>query len=218
MMKRSSPTQASPRAGFSLIELLAVMVILSILLVFLAFRLGGMGDTAKARLTETYLGEVSLAVSEYEHETGDYPGSSWNSDWGAQPNKMNVGIEALCIALWSEDYGGTALNEDRLDNTDGDRAKKSLTSHESRDLFELTDEWGNPIAYLHRRDYGREDLYTTIEMETGEWIDSTVKAVKSPKTGSYYNPRGFQLISAGIDGVFGTNDDLYNFRHEATEE
>ena len=212
LTQTTRPRLGSRRSGFSLIEMLAVMVILSILLVFLAFRLGGMGESAKARMTETYLNEVGLAASEFEHETGDYPSSSWKSEWGAQPNKQNLGIEALCLTLWSESYGGTALSEDKLDNTDGDRSKKSLTTHANRDLFELVDSWGNPIAYFHRRDYGREDVYLTIEEETAEWVESTVKAHTSPKTGSYYNPRGFQLISAGQDGIFDTEDDLTNFQ------
>ncbi len=204
----------SQHAGFSLIELLAVMVILSILMAFLAFRLGGMGESAKANLTRTYLGEVGLAVAEFEGETGDYPASSWNNDWGALPNKQNLGIEALCIALWSESYGGTALSEDKLDNSDGDRSKKTLTTHGNRDLFELVDSWGNPIAYFHRRDYGRVDAYVTMDGETGEWTDSTITAMKNPKTGSYYNPRGYQLISAGKDGIFSTEDDLSSFQQD----
>jgi prepilin-type N-terminal cleavage/methylation domain-containing protein len=204
----------SSRAGFSLIEMLGVMVILSVLMVFLAFRLGGMGESAKARMTESFLGQLSLAIAEFEHETGDYPSSSWSNDWGAVPNKQNLGIECLCVALWSESYGGTALSEDVLDNTDGDRSKKSLTTHANSDLFELVDSWGNPIAYFHRRDYGRADLYVTIEEETGEWAETTVQAHTSSKTGNYFRPREFQLISAGQDGLFGTEDDITNFQSE----
>jgi prepilin-type N-terminal cleavage/methylation domain-containing protein len=208
---RLRPTLQGKRAGFSLIELLAVMVILSILMTFLAFKLGGMGESAKAEMTNTFIENIGLAASEFESETGDYPPSSWNNDWGALPNKQNLGGEVLCVSLWSEEYGGVALSEDSLDNTDGDRSKKSLTTHANRDLFELVDSWGNPIAYFHRRDYGREDIYTTIDNETGEWAESTVKALMSPKTGNYQNPRQFQLISAGKDGIFGTEDDLCNF-------
>jgi prepilin-type N-terminal cleavage/methylation domain-containing protein len=201
----------SQRSGFTLLEMLAVMVILSILVVFLAFRLGGLGESAKARLTATYLNEISLAVAEYEHEHGDYPPSEWDSKWGAQPNKKNAGIEILCVTLWSPKWGGVSLSEDKLDNTDGDRSKQSLTTHANRDLFELVDAWQNPIAYFHRRDYGREDLYITIDEESADWTESTIKAYTNPKTGNYFRSRTFQLISAGQDGVFGTKDDLSNF-------
>lgn len=209
------PTQSTGKAGFSLIELLAVMMILAILMTFLAFQLGGMGETAKISLTKTFLTTVGGAANDFEHETGDYPPSAWNGEWGATPNKTNLGGETLCIALFSKDYTASGISEDELGNTDEDEAKKSLTSHANNSLFELKDGWDNPIAYFHRRNYGRSDVYLTWD-EQGELADSEVKALKSPKTGNYYNPRGFQLISAGPDGIFGTDDDLYNF--ERVEE
>lgn len=200
------------RAGFSLIELLAVMVILAILMTFLAFRLGALGGVAKQSITETFLQNIGGAANSYEQETGNYPPSSWQSDWGPTPNKTNLGIECLCVALWGKDWSA-GMSDDRLDNVDGDEAKKSLTTHGNNDLFELVDDWENPIAYFHRKDYGREDQYTTFD-ETGELDVSTVKALKNPKTGNYYNPRTFQLISAGENGLFGDEDDLYNFKLE----
>jgi prepilin-type N-terminal cleavage/methylation domain-containing protein len=203
-------TPALQRAGFSLIELMAVMVILAILMTFLAFRLGALGGVAKQRNTETYLAQFTGAAKNFEQETGAYPPSSWQSDWGPAPNKTNLGVEALCLALWAKDYGGSGISDDRLGNTDEDEAKKSLTTHGNNDLFELIDDWQNPIAYFYRQDYGREDLYMT-QNKQGEWDSSTVKALKSSKTGNYYNARSFQLISAGEDGIFGTDDDLFNF-------
>lgn len=211
MNYRSTSARSSARGGFSLIELLAVMMILGILMTFLAFQLGGMGEVAKVSTTETFLQQIGGACNEYEQETGDYPSSAWNNDWGATPNKTNLGGEALCIALWSKDYGGTSISDDQLGNSDEDEAKKGLTTHGNNKLFELIDSWENPIAYFHRRDYNREDLYFTLD-EEGMWDSSTVRALKNPKTGSFYNPRGFQLISAGPDGLFGNDDDIYNFK------
>jgi len=211
MLLRRHATQS--RAGFSLIELLAVMVILSILMTFLAFRLGALGGAAKQETTRSFLQQVALAANTYETEMGDYPTSSWKADWGPTPNKQNLGGEALCVQLWSKDYGGSGISDDKLINMDGDEAKKSLTTHGNNDLFELRDAWDNPIAYFHRQDYNREDVYLTLDEEDS--LDtSLVKAVKNPKTGNYFNPRSYQLISAGEDGLFGTKDDLYNFTVE----
>ncbi len=47
---------------------------------------------------------------------------------------------------------------------------------------------------------------------------SAVRALKNPRTGNYYNPRGCQIISAGEDGIFSTGDDIYNFTVAAEEE
>jgi prepilin-type N-terminal cleavage/methylation domain-containing protein len=221
MFQQSNPVRTkvhavaglNPRAGFSLIELMAVMVILAILMTFLAFRLGSLGETAKYATTEQFLHQVGGAASAYEQETGDYPPSKWQSEWGPTPNKSNLGVEVLCATLWGDSGGGFGISEDRLLNFDADEAKKNLTSHANNDLFELADDWGNPIAYFHRQDYGRLDSYLTVD-ERGIEGESVVKALKNPVTGNYYNPRSFQLISAGEDGVFGgeESDDIYNFK------
>ena len=200
------------KAGFSLIELLAVIVILGILAAFLVPRLAGMGESTRASLTRAQLTVLESAIKEYEHEVGDFPPSAWRDEWGGQPNGVNIGAETLFVTLWSESWGGTSLKEDELVNTDGDQARKPLTTLGSRDLFELSDAWDNPIAYFHRRDYDRGDLYLTLDPETGDEYEETVKARMSSKTKSPHNPRTFQLISAGPNGQFGDDDDITNFK------
>jgi prepilin-type N-terminal cleavage/methylation domain-containing protein len=207
MVKRPS----GRRAGFTLIELMAVIVILGILMTFLISTLVSSMKVAEQLATEGYLQQIATAVANYEAEMGDYPPSAWKNEWGPVPNKTNLGGECLCLSLWSEEYGGCGLSEDKLINIDEDQGKKNLTTHVNRDLFELKDAWDNPIAYFHRRDYGREDMYWTMDGETGESLESTVKAMTNPVTGNARNPRKFQLISAGEDGLFGTEDDLGNF-------
>ena len=216
-MKIRSNSPGARRAGFTLIEMMAVMVILAILVTFLALRLGGAAETSKASLTKTYFGELSGAISAFETESGNYPPSTWKSEWGPTPNKTNLGGEILCLTMWAKGGKNGGLSEDKLCNTDEDEAKKSLTTHGNNDLFELGDEWDNPIAYFHRHNYDREDPYRTRDNKTGTWTDSMVKALINPKTGNHFNPRTFQLISAGEDGLFGTDDDLTNFRRDREE-
>ena len=208
------PHLSSTRGGFTLIELLAVIVILGILLAFLLPRLGQQEDVIKAGLSEKRLHEIAVAISSYEQDEGDWPASSWQGEWGPVPDTTNLGVECLVIQLWSPDVGGAILSEDYLDNADGDSARKSLTVFPNRQCLELVDMWQNPIAYLHNRDYTREDVYTTFDPETGELLETKVKGWENPLTGAPYNPRKFQLISAGIDGAFGTEDDITNFKRQ----
>lgn len=199
------------RAGFTLIELLAVIVILAILMAFLLTTLGGQEEVVRVNLTRTFLENVEAVVGEYEREEGDFPPSAWSADWGAPPNMTNLGAEALVVALWREDRGGVNLSDDVLVNSDGDRSRDRLTVFPRLDLFELRDQWDNPIAYFHHRDYGRRDLYLTEDPETGEPLESTAVARRSERTGDWANRRTFQLLSAGPDGQFGTEDDITNF-------
>jgi len=210
-------TGRGARGGFTLIELLAVLVILSILMVVLLPRLGGFRERAKERTTKAWMQELSAAIAEYEDRRGDYPPSQFGEQWGIPPNATNLGGECLVIALWSHEAGGTSLRDDRFVNTDGDEAKKALSRIPRPALLELADDWGNPIAYFHRRDYTRQDTYLTVREDADEAAECTVRARKNPQTNTWFNPDRFQLISAGSDGEFGTEDDLANFDEAAGE-
>lgn len=202
-------------AGFTLIELLAVMLILAILVTFLMRSgIGGIRAVETGN-TKAFLQEVTGLVNEYEGEFGAYPPSSFDPELDEKPSKANEGIESLVITLYRAGRGWQApeVAEENLGNTDGDSTKKSLTTFSQADAFELLDAWGNPLAYIHRRDYDRKFTYVTWSVEDGE-IEREVQALVSPKTGDPYRRRSFQLLSAGQDGEFGTGDDLANFEIE----
>lgn len=201
-------TPRSPQAGFTLIELLAVLVILSILMVFLVPKLMGAEDVVKAENTRQYLLQLKAVLTEYEAETGDYPPSSFSADHGQPPNRTNLGAEALVVHLWSEGFDGLLLDDEHFVNTDFDSSAKRLTTLGNSELFELKDDWDNPIAYFHRQDYGRSDAYVTYDGKTGEEVPNEVRASMNETTDRYDNPKTYQLISAGEDGVFGTDDDI----------
>jgi len=191
------------RTGFTLIELLAVIVILGLLIVFLMPMIRGALESSKEQQARIVLQGISAAISEYENDKGDYPASSWKDEWGSPPNTTNIGAEALVIQLFGSKWQ-SRLNEDQLTNTDGDESKKALARFPKPTLFELQDPWGNPIAYSHRRDYDHAQTYA-MAAPPGE---STFKAHMNAQTGQYWNPKGFQLVSAGPDGEFGTKDDI----------
>ncbi len=201
-------------SGFTLIELLAVLVIISILMVVLLPRLAGWSERAREHTTRAWLVQLAAAIGEYEDRFGDYPPSHFLEKWGTAPNLTNLGGETLVLSMWSPEWTGTSLPDDRFVNTDKDEAKKTLSRIPKAALLELKDEWDNPIAYFHRRDYGRQDTYVVLPNDVEGDEESVVRALKNPVTGQYYQHDRFQLISAGADGVFGTEDDIANFEIE----
>jgi len=205
-------TPARARAGFTLVELLAVLLILSILGFVLITQLGTAEDSTRASLTRARLQQIQLAIETWESDHGDFPRSAHGDERAdAGLDTVNLGAECLVLALWSDGDEGMGLSADELINADGDAARRSLCDLPARDLFELGDLWDNPIAYFHHADYGRVDLYRTYDTATGEPVESRVQAHQNPRTKLYYAHRGFQLLSAGADGVFGTDDDLTSF-------
>jgi len=200
------------RAGFTLIELLAVMMILAILGAFLLRSGAGAVQSVDIRRTEAFLQEVGGLVDDYNNEFSAYPPSTFSSDLEHKPSKTNEGIESLVITLWRDgaEWQAREISEEYLENVDGDSTRKSVTTFSSASAFELIDAWGNPIAYIHRRDYDKEFTYLTLDPENND-VESRVKGLISSKTGDPYRRMSYQLISAGPDGEFGTDDDLANF-------
>jgi prepilin-type N-terminal cleavage/methylation domain-containing protein len=209
------PVSFERRAGFTLIEILAVILIIGILATILVTQLGGAEEAAKVQTTRQQLATLEGALNTYEIEFGDYPSSSFSDEQGVPNDGTNVGVECLVVALWSRGYeGGGFLDDiaDQLINVDGDHSGKSLTDFGTRALLEIVDGWGNPIAYIHRRDYELTNrAYLTFNDVTGEEIRSFPKAFRDPLKDRFYNFMKFQLISAGPDGEFGGPDDITVF-------
>ncbi len=201
--------------GFTMVELLAVLLILTILVAVLVTNLRDAEGAAKVQVAKQLLSTVGGTVTSYQNDNGAAPPSSFQPGQEVPNDGLNVGIEVLVVALWSKKYeaGGLLADvRDRLVNTDGDRSTKQLTDFDNRDLLEIADPWGNPVAYIERADYGITNRrYKTIEVESGQEIESAPLAFKNPSTGQYYSAQGFQLISAGPDGRFGTEDDVTSF-------
>lgn len=202
------------RAGFTLIEVMAVILIIAILSAFLVTRLTGAREAVETENTRGFIAQLATAIEEYEGEKGEFPRSTFPKDLDPRPSRTNMGAEMLVIALFPQDgtWRGLDLPDDRLVNTDEDDTKRSLTKFPSSAVFEFADDWGNPIAYLHRKDYEEGADYVTFDGKTGERVEGHVSAVKNPVTGDFYNAGKFQLLSAGADGIFGNEDDLGNFR------
>lgn len=219
MNANAGPSGLNSKAGFTLIEIMAVLLILSILSVFLVGTMMRSGDVVHGKNTRMFIDQLETMAIDYESERGDFPKSTFPNNLPDIPSKANMGSEMLMLSFYPADnsYSAADVPENRLCNTDDDSTKKAISSFSNGAVFELADDWGNPIGYIHRRDYGKKFNYVTFSPEDGSIVESIVEAIKSKKTGDYFHKRRFQFVSAGADGIFGTGDDIHNFTIEEDE-
>lgn len=199
----------SRRAGFTLLELMVVLIIIGILgASFLVIGGNVFGDSKKTQ-AKARLQTIGALIESYRNLEGEYPDDRLPAALNA--NEMNSQAEALVVALFDAEYRGERPSEQWLINTDQDETSRNPTGLASRELFELADPWDNPIVYLDSLHYtdrvtrmvtaGLDEFYEEQEVSPG----------RNERTGSFWEPNSFQLICAGPDGLFGTEDDITSY-------
>jgi prepilin-type N-terminal cleavage/methylation domain-containing protein len=211
-------------SGFTLIEIMVVIALLA--------GLYGMGTLvihqAKRKqaemVTRQRLQSVGAALELLKDSSylGHYPVTLTSAlsapddpKFGAKvgmPNATNVGSETLYVVFRMNGMPRPEGmdTEEAVGNTDEDQADALAGDMAVRDLLEYVDAWGNPLVYVHSRDY--KDMKAVERYVLGEEYgraEVKVQPLRVEKTGEYFRPTTFQLFSMGPDGVPGTEDDIH---------
>jgi prepilin-type N-terminal cleavage/methylation domain-containing protein len=197
--------------GFTLIELLIVISILGVLAAVLLPQVFGANEAANAAATETNLQMLEGGIQRFQRKHGIYPPddlkapegiakATWKGD-----NGVNTGIESLVCFLSQSQQDGLDLASlaDRFANTDADDHGVELPLLKRRDRLEVTDHWQTPIAY-----FGKFGLERAQVVKPDPESDTVQVKTRRRPDGVVYGAGKFQLLSAGPDRTFNTDDDL----------
>lgn len=202
--------------GFTLIELLIVIGVISLLVAaFSPAILGALGRGEEAETSARQTGLVAM-IEGFQRVHGFYPPDDFTQldqqikGIQLKADPYNAGIESLVIYLSWEDKGGGRLDEheDWLGNTDADSNGVTIPLLSRQQKMEVVDAWGTPFAYFSAKTGSGYAGAQKIRLAGDPPEVVTAKPYKNPRSDAWLSPRGFQLISAGPDRVFNTEDDL----------
>jgi prepilin-type N-terminal cleavage/methylation domain-containing protein len=199
-------------AGFTLIELLIVIGIIAVLAAALMPAMFEAHNAAKHSNTEALFVRIATACDTFERQHHYYPPDDFVDPDGKltfkNDNGINTGIESLVAFLSQAQATGADFSDlgQQLTNTDSDDNGAVLPVLNRKERLEIADAWMTPLAYFSKTSknggFGKAQKIIGSDGQT-----QTVTAKKNAE-GLPLGKNKFQLLSAGPDMIFGTDDDI----------
>jgi prepilin-type N-terminal cleavage/methylation domain-containing protein len=192
--------------GFTLVEILVVIGLIALLATVLLPQIVGAREQGNVMDTQARISRLEAAVRGFELKKGFLPPDNFvdpESVVKPKADGINAGIESAVVFLHQKGMG-LELFDDKLEwlgNTDEDQTDATIPLLQRREKMEVVDAWKMPLVYVTANGYDKPQ-----RVRAPDGRELTARAWKVG--GSYLNPRKFQIISAGPDAEFNTDDDI----------
>jgi prepilin-type N-terminal cleavage/methylation domain-containing protein len=239
------------RGGFTLVELLAVIMIIALLAALVTPAVMRARNSARNAAIKAEIDMLHMAIMNYKNEYGSFPpaySGTAATDPAAKhilrnfPRTTNIAAEVTvapnpgnAIVGWLGGY-----SENPTAPVSGGSRRRLFDFDQSRtgsgiNVYFPSGAKGSPYIYLNGSAYGLFDKSTgttskgwpassatytagndSIAIPSGAYYPTRVPTSASAADWTntsqpYFNPDTFQILCAGADGEFGTDDDLSNF-------
>lgn len=187
-------TKQSRFQGFTLVEILVVVGILSILALILVPNLVGALEDAKFSATDSYLKALKVAIERYKEEVGDYPPSSLpGAPYTGGSDLLRTALEkGLGTDIdWKGPY--YSFEAERVGLLPGGSPNYNVPDAAlpfTPTAGVILDHFDYPIFYINYRDYEEAGARENFLDPPGVGNET-----------SYAGARGFQLIAVMKDGT-----------------